>query len=71
MLPSPKPLITVRGTLKYVTLVAWVGNLLSTKLGRTTQDSAVALLMKIMNNHDARRELRALLDEVDDNYESQ
>ncbi|UTU09002.1 hypothetical protein CcrJ4_gp253c [Caulobacter phage J4] len=54
-----------------MTLVAWVGNLLSTKLGRTTQDSAVALLMKIMNNHDARRELRALLDEVDDNYESQ
>ncbi|AXQ69846.1 hypothetical protein HOU03_gp422 [Caulobacter phage CcrSC] len=52
-----------------MTLVAWVGNLLSQKLGRTTQDSAAMLLLKIMNNHEARRELRELLDEVDDNYE--
>ena len=29
MQPTPKPLITFRGVLKYVTLVAWVGNLLS------------------------------------------
>lgn len=70
MIP-PKPLITPRAILRYVTLVAWVGNLLTLKLGRTTQDSAVALLSKIMHNHDARQELRALLDEVDDNFEKQ
>lgn len=68
MIP-PKPIVTPRIILRYTTLVAWAGHLLSKPLGRTTQDSAVALLHKIMNNHDARRELRELLDEVDDNYE--